>query len=245
VIQIGLLGAQGRMGQLVSRLLESEYSTKARLASAPALGQALDPLLATDVVIDFSAPAAMLALAELALKRAGTLPAFAVGSTGWTAEERQKLEPLARKTCVLVASNFSTGVLALIDILKQASPLLEKLGYTPVITEAHHKHKKDAPSGTALSLQRAISPSGPGNVQTHSVRAGEIIGDHEVVFHGPADHITLGHFAQDRSIFARGALDAALWLAGRRSEGPAAFQGLVGIEKYFEELKGLAIKKDT
>ena len=95
VIQIGLLGAQGRMGQLVSQLLQAEYASKARLASAPALGQPLDPLLATDVVIDFSAPAAMLSLAELALKRTGTLPAFAVGSTGWTAEERLKLEPLA------------------------------------------------------------------------------------------------------------------------------------------------------
>lgn len=234
MIRVGLLGASGRMGLWVSKLLQTEFAAKAQLAANPARGEALDSLLSTDVVIDFSQPAAMLALAEAALKHTGPLPAFVVGSTGWKIDERHKLEELAKKTPVLMASNFSTGVLALLDILKQASPLLEKLGYTPVITEAHHKHKKDAPSGTAISIQRAIAPAGPGNVQVHSVRAGEVIGDHEVTFYGPGDHITIGHFAQDRSIFARGAIDVALWLAGRRGNAAA---GLIGIDKYFEEIK--------
>ena len=234
MIRVGLLGASGRMGLWVSKLLQTEFAAKAQLAANPARGEALDSLLSTDVVIDFSQPAAMLALAEAALKHTGPLPAFVVGSTGWKIDERHKLEELAKNTPVLMASNFSTGVLALLDILKQASPLLEKLGYTPVITEAHHKHKKDAPSGTAISIQRAIAPAGPGNVQVHSVRAGEVIGDHEVTFYGPGDHITIGHFAQDRSIFARGAIDVALWLAGRRGNAAA---GLIGIDKYFEEIK--------
>lgn len=232
-MQIGLLGRSGRMGQWVCKLLETEYAEKAKLANAPASGESLEPLLSTDVVIDFSAPAAMLSLAEVALKRAGQLPAFVVGSTGWTPEERHRLEELAQRTPVLAASNFSTGVLALAELLKQAAPLMEKLGYTPVIVESHHRHKKDAPSGTALSLQRALSPSGPGNVQTHSIRAGEVIGDHEVTFHGPGDHITVGHFAQDRSIFARGAIDVALWLTKRRGKTSA---GLIGIEQYFKEI---------
>ncbi len=222
------------MGQWVARLLETEFATRARLVSAPGRGESLEPLLDCDVVIDFSSPAAVLALAGLGLKRQGALPALVVGSTGWTVDERHELEKLARRTPTLAASNFSTGVLALLDVLKRASPLLERLGYTPVITESHHKHKKDAPSGTALSLQRAIAPAGPGNVQTHSIRAGEVIGDHEVSFFGPGDRLVFAHYAQDRSIFARGAIDVALWLASRRPQGGGA---LLGIEKYFEEIQ--------
>jgi 4-hydroxy-tetrahydrodipicolinate reductase len=234
--KIGLLGATGRMGQWVSQLIETEYAAKAKLLPAPKREQPLEPLLASDVVIDFSSPAAMIEMTRAAVNHTGPLPAFVVGSTGWKLDERGVLEALAKKTPVLMASNFSTGVLALIDILRQASPLLEKLGYTPVIRETHHKHKKDSPSGTALSLQRAIAPAGPGNVQTFSVRAGEIVGDHEVTYYGPGDHITIGHFAQDRSVFARGAIDVALWLATRRGQ-PGATGSLTGIEKYFEELK--------
>jgi 4-hydroxy-tetrahydrodipicolinate reductase len=235
VIRIGLLGAKGRMGRYVSDILARDFAQKAQLASTPGRGESPSPLLGTDVVIDFSSPTAMLSLAELALMHQGPLPAFVVGSTGWKIDERRKLEELSHRTPVLVASNFSTGVLALLDILKTASPWLERLGYTPVIVETHHKHKKDAPSGTALSIQRAISPAGPGNVQTQSVRAGEIIGDHEVTFYGSGDHITIGHFAQDRSIFARGAIDTALWLASKRGE--ARQPGLMTMDQYFQSLK--------
>jgi 4-hydroxy-tetrahydrodipicolinate reductase len=234
VIRIAILGSTGRMGKWVAQLVQSEFQAKAQVVAQAGDGDNLDPLLAADVVIDFSAPAAMLALTELALKKSAPLPAFVVGSTGWKLDERRKLEELSEKTPVLMSSNFSTGVLALLDLLKQASPLMEKLGYTPVVVETHHKHKKDAPSGTALSIQRAISPAGPGNVQTHAIRSGEIIGDHEVIFYGPGDHLTFGHFAQDRSIFARGAIDVALWLETKR-KSPS--KGLTGIEKYFEELK--------
>jgi 4-hydroxy-tetrahydrodipicolinate reductase len=234
VIRVGLLGSTGRMGKWVIELLDTEFKTKAQLCAQAGKDESLPPLLDADVVIDFSSTEAMLALAELALKSSGKLPAFVVGSTGWKIDERRKLEELPKKTPVLISSNFSTGVLALIDILKQASPILEKLGYTPVVVETHHRHKKDAPSGTALSLQRAIAPAGPGNVQTHAVRAGEVIGDHEVTFYGLGDHLTVGHFAQDRSIFARGAIDVALWLANKRG---SAFSGFIGIEKYFEDLK--------
>jgi 4-hydroxy-tetrahydrodipicolinate reductase len=230
MIQIGVLGAQGRMGKLVCSLIQGEFSAKAGLKTQADRGANLDGLLDCDAVVDFSQPEAMLELAELALKRGPRLPAFVVGSTGWKPEQRARLEALAGKTPVLMSSNFSIGVLALLEILRSAAPLLEKLGYTPSIVETHHKHKKDAPSGTAISLQRAISPSGPGNVQTHSVRSGEIIGDHEVTFHGSADHITLGHFAQDRSIFARGAIEAALWLAGKPATGR-----ITSVDSFFKE----------
>ena len=174
----------------------------------------------------------MVALARKALQSTRPLPAFVVASTGWTLDERKVLEELAAKTAVLMSSNFSTGVLALMEILKAASPLLEKLGYSPVLVETHHKHKKDQPSGTALSLQRVIAPAGPGNIPTHSIRAGEIIGAHAVTYYGPGDHIVLGHFAQDRSIFARGAIQAALWLSERKGR-PSG--GLIGIDSFFKE----------
>jgi 4-hydroxy-tetrahydrodipicolinate reductase len=138
-----------------------------------------------------------------------------------------------------MSSNFSTGVQALLAVLRAHAPLLEKLGYAPVIVETHHRHKKDAPSGTALSLQRAISPAGPGNLQTHAVRAGEVVGDHEVIFYGPGDHLTFGHFAQDRSVFARGAIEAALWLASRsaRLDAPpvSGSSPILGMEQFFQE----------
>jgi 4-hydroxy-tetrahydrodipicolinate reductase len=226
------------MGQWVFQLLQTEYTGKATLAASVARGEALEPLLGCDTVIDFSSPAAMVSLALMVIRSHGEgekkLPAFVVGSTGWRPEERRHLDELSRITPVLMASNFSTGVLALTELLRQAAPVLAKLGYTPVIVESHHRHKKDAPSGTAITLQRAISAKDPASVQTHSVRAGEVIGDHEVTFYGPGDHLTLGHFAQDRSIFARGAIDVALWLAGQR--GKVSPGKLVPIESYFQEL---------
>lgn len=233
MIRVGLLGANGRMGGWVTRLMASEFASRAQLIAAAGRNDRLEPLLDADVVIDFSLPEAMGALVELALGRGGELPAFVVGSTGWKAPERAALERLAARTPVLAASNFSTGVLALLDILKSASPLLAKLGYAPVVVETHHRHKKDAPSGTAISIQRAISPENPAGVQAHSVRAGEIIGDHEATFYGPGDHLTFGHFAQDRSIFARGAIETALWLSTQRGRTGA----ILGMEQYFEELK--------
>jgi 4-hydroxy-tetrahydrodipicolinate reductase len=229
--RIGVLGAKGRMGRHVRALLEGEFSKKASLSACADQGDSPEPLLECDVVIDFSLPSGMLDLARKALQASRPLPAFVVASTGWTIDERKVLEELATKTAVLMSSNFSTGVLALMEILKTASPLLEKLGYSPVLVETHHKHKKDHPSGTALSLQRVIAPAGPGNIPTHSIRAGEIVGDHEVTYYGPGDHIVFGHFAQDRSIFARGAIQAALWLSEKRASG-----GLIGIDAFFKEL---------
>lgn len=234
-VRLGLLGHKGRMGQAVAQLLSSDFTGKAALHATADRGDAFDAMLGSDCVIDFSAPEAMLSLARSALAGSiDNLPVFVVGSTGWKLEERRVLEELAAKTHVLASSNFSLGVLALLSVLRRASPVLEKLGYTPVIVETHHKHKKDSPSGTALSLQRAISPAGPGNVQTHSVRAGEIIGDHDVTWYGIGDTLSFRHHAQDRSIFARGAIQTALWLASKR--GAPAPGKLLGMDSYFDEL---------
>lgn len=218
MIRAGLLGATGRMGQWAARLAESEFAEQLTITAKPGRKENLQALLACDVVIDFSLPEAMLTLAQqaLATPTATPLPAFAIASTGWSLDGRRELEALAARTPVMIASNFSTGVAVLIRALRQASPALMEQGYVPIITERHHVHKKDSPSGTALSLQRAVAPAGPGNVQTLSIRAGEIIGDHEVSFLSAGDEVVFAHYAQDRSIFARGALKAAIWLAAKR-----------------------------
>jgi 4-hydroxy-tetrahydrodipicolinate reductase len=241
VARLGLLGGSGRTGQLVRQVLESEFAGRAELVAAPERGQSFAPLRDCDVVIDFAVPEATGALVAewLAAPAGSMLPALVVGSTGWKLEDSRRLEELARRTPVLMSANFSTGVQALLAVLRAHAPLLDKLGYSPVIVETHHRHKKDAPSGTALSLQRAISPVGPGKVQTHAVRAGEVVGDHEVTFYGPGDHLTFGHIAQDRSIFARGAIEAALWLAERRAQtAPTPVAGtspVLGMEQFFHE----------
>lgn len=233
--QIGVLGATGRMGGWVLKLLETEFASRARVGAKAGQGDALEPLLAMDAVIDFSLPEPMEKLARLALSQPpGTpLPAFVVGSTGWSDAGKRTLEELARRAPVLAATNFSTGVGALLRILETAAPLLRKLGYQPVLVETHHRHKKDAPSGTALTLASAVDPAGPSQVPMHSIRAGEIIGDHEITFYGPGDHVTLGHFAQDRSIFARGAIEVALWLAHQRRAGKT---GQLTMADYFAGL---------
>lgn len=232
--RLGLLGSKGRMGREVSSLLYGPaYVTRAELGAAIDNGDPLESLLNTEVVIDFSSPDAVLALVERMRHAEGQIPALVLGSTGWTLEGRAALREISEKTPVLMSANFSTGVLLVLEMLKEYSPLFEKFGYTPVIVEAHHSHKKDSPSGTALSLQRAIAPAGPGNVQTLAVRAGEVIGDHEVTFYGPSDEIRVAHHARDRAIFARGAIDVALWLAGRK----ASLKGMLGMDAYFKELR--------
>jgi 4-hydroxy-tetrahydrodipicolinate reductase len=227
---IGLLG-RGRMGKVVESLLKTDYASRVKVSAVVGKDGAMDSLSPSSVVIDFSLPEAVTSFVS-AYRSKPNPPALIVASTGWKLDQRKELEAYAALAPVLISSNFSLGVLALMDILKKASPMLEKLGYTPVISETHHRHKKDSPSGTALSLQRVISPAGPGNVQTHSVRAGEIIGDHEVTFYGSADQLTFGHFAQDRSIFARGAIEAALWLAEKRAAGA---KGILSIDTFFSE----------
>ncbi len=223
------------MGRWVTELLEKEFSKRAVLSAVANQRTPVEELLKTDVIIDFSSPEAVLNLVRvMAASESESLPALVVGSTGWKIDGRKELEALAKNTPVIMSSNFSTGVLAVLEILKSASPLLEKLGYSPVIVETHHKHKKDAPSGTALLLQKAIASHGQSNTPIHSVRGGEIIGDHDSTYYGDADHITRGHFAQRHSYCARGATEAALWLVENRRSS-SSFSGLMGMDAFFKE----------
>lgn len=234
-IRVGLLGASGRMGQMVSALLATEYKDKATLVVPVSHGDPVTNLLVdTDVVIDFSTPEAVEKLVAEVLKRPGPFPVFVFGSTGWKVSLIRKVEDLAQRTLVLQSANFSTGVLVLQEALKAIAPVLEKTGYTPVIVEAHHKMKRDTPSGTAVSIQRTLVSGGPGNVQTHSIRAGGIVGEHDVIFYGPGEKLMFSHHASDRSIFARGAIEAALWLSNRSTISPVK-SGMFTMESFFRE----------
>ncbi len=235
MIRIGLLGSSGRMGTLITSLAQNEFKSDLEIIAMARKGDPLDPLLSADVIIDVSFPPVMTQLANLALKKGKDLPRFVVGSTGWSPEGLCLLEKLAGATPTLLSTNFSSGVFALSMMLKEYAPLFKKMGYVPVMIEKHHIHKKDAPSGTARTLQGSIDPVHPAQVQTHSVRAGEVIGDHEVTFYGAGDQITLSHHAQDRTIFARGAIETARWLATAKTSSHS--HRILGMSDYFESLK--------
>jgi 4-hydroxy-tetrahydrodipicolinate reductase len=189
-------------------------------------------LSAADVAIDFSQPHAT--RAHIGACRAARKPLL-IGTTGLDAELTEaELDGAAREIPLLIAPNTSVGVALLMELVRRAAQALPP-DFDIEIIEAHHRMKRDAPSGTALALARAAAeqrgltsaealsglsgartrPRREGEIGLAVVRAGEIVGEHTVLFAGPGEEIRLSHRAGDRAIFARGALRAALWLSGR------------------------------
>lgn len=252
MIPVVIVGASGRMGRALVQALAD--STQLRLhaavdrAESPAQGQdmgslaGLPPngvLLGSDlaaalkgarVMIDFSDPSAT--SANLEHCAAAGVAAF-IGTTGQGAAIEADLQRAASRIAVLLASNTSLGVTLLTELVRQVAAALPE-DFDIEITEAHHRNKKDAPSGTALTLGRAaaagrgqqfddvaalsregIAPRQPGEIGFSVIRGGDIVGDHSVMFAGMAERIILVHQATDRSLFARGAIRGAAWLAGQ------------------------------
>ena len=197
------------------------------------LDAAADLLRRTDVLIDFSAPEFLGRL----LREHGPLlrgKAILVGTTGLGEAEEQLLQAASAESPVLVAANFSVSVNLLLVLAEQAAGVLGP-EYDVEIVEAHHRRKEDAPSGTALALGEAVArgrdvelaavrrdgrtgrpgarPSG--EIGFHAVRGGGVVGEHDVMFIGELDRLTLSHHAADRSLFAAGALRGAQWLSAR------------------------------
>lgn len=189
-----------------------------------------DPLpvfASTDAVLDFTAPAATLHYAELA---AQARIVHVIGTTGMSAEDDAKLDAAARHARIIKSGNMSLGVNLLAVLVEQAAKALSA-DFDIEVAEMHHKAKVDAPSGTALLLGEAAAagrglnlddvgvftrqgitgPRPEGAIGFATLRGGSVIGDHSVLFAGPAERITLSHHAEDRSLFARGAVKAALW----------------------------------
>ncbi len=216
-----LLVGYGRMGQLVGQLAGSYDCEVAGIVdplSKSHSGSIDDPRWrgAVDVAIDFSLPDAVPANLP-ALARLGVN--IVVGTTGWSGNEAE-MRAVVEQTGVgvVAAPNFSAGVVMFEAIVARAAQLASgQQEFGAWLHEAHHVTKKDAPSGTALLLKGALEKAGYKRpIDVSSTRAGHIPGTHTIGFDGPAESITLSHTARDRSAFARGALQAAQWVKGRR-----------------------------
>ena len=242
-IRLAVNGATGRMGQALLELLRDDkrFELCAAITSARHTGKPVfvgsDALAYTntwpngkalDVVIDFSGPAGLAAALDYCETNQ---VALVTGTTGIDAALTQRLDtaPIAH----LHATNFSLGVAVLTRLLRQASAALRD--WDLEIVEAHHNRKEDAPSGTALSLGKAAAqargttlehdavytregrtgPRKTGTIGFAVVRGGDIVGEHSAMLIGQGERLELGHRATDRSIFARGAIEAARWLAGK------------------------------
>lgn len=258
-IKIAVTGAGGRMGRTLLKLIHETpgmvLAGGIEAAGSPHLGEDLglmaglpealgvvasDDALAVikdaDALVDFSVPAASL---EFAALTAQARIVHVIGTTGFSAADEERIEAASRHATIIKAGNMSLGVNLLAALVRQAARALDA-SWDIEIVEMHHRHKVDAPSGTALLLGEAAAQGRDIKLSDHSergrdgqtgaraqgaigfasLRGGSVIGDHEVIFAGESERITLGHIAEDRAIFARGALKAAAWGQGK---GPGLF----------------------
>ena len=208
-LRLTLCGASGKMGAQVAALAaqDARFLLVARVkrsSSAQAVAAAME---AADAAVDFSAPEAAVRFAAAAAK-AGT--PFVTGTTGFSPAQRAKLAAAARRIPVFAAPNFSPAVAVMAKLCAEASRALAR--FDLAVHEVHHAEKKDAPSGTALRLAAALDRK----AQVTSHRVGDVVGEHTVTFAGPFERLEIAHHAHSRALFARGALDAAVWTVGRR-----------------------------
>ncbi|MEK9672059.1 MAG: 4-hydroxy-tetrahydrodipicolinate reductase [Rhodospirillaceae bacterium] len=252
-MKIGIVGCGGRMGRmLIETVIETRCADLAGGAEAPgsdlvgtdlgalagvasqgvAVGDNAAALFAaSDVVIDFTVPAVTAANAALAAK---TGTAMVIGTTGLDAAQQAAVAAASKQAPVVQAGNMSLGVNLLVGLAEQVAAALGS-DYDIEVVEMHHKHKIDAPSGTALMLGRAaaagrgvdhdasavLSREGhtgarpEGAIGYAALRGGDVVGDHTIVFAGPGERVELIHKAANRGIFARGAVRAALWTGGK------------------------------
>lgn len=226
---IGILGSEGRMGRAIAQLAGDLGVTVA--GGVDAGGDPLPLARAADVLVDFTAPSALAANLAAACE---TGTPIVVGTTGLQQQHHALIDNASARVAVLQTGTTSLGIVLLAQFVAQAAA---RLGpeWDIEIVEAHHRHKVDAPSGTALMLGEAaaegrgaalgelsvVDRSGltgaraEGTIGFSSIRGGSIPGDHQVIFAGPGERLELGHRAESREMFARGAIRAAQWLAGQ------------------------------
>ena len=227
-MKIAIVGAAGRMGQKLCALAEG---TELEVVSKVDVAEGYDRTWAADVegVIDFSYHTAVPPSVEKAA--AAGIP-YVIGTTGITAEEQKVVDAAAKRIPVVQSGNYSLGVNLLLELVKKAASVLGP-EYDIEVTEMHHKHKKDAPSGTALMLAKSaaagrgasddfvygrhgdIGERPVGEIAIHALRGGSVVGDHTVMFAGDLERVELTHKAQDRTAFAAGALKALAWAKGK------------------------------
>lgn len=218
-MKLGIVG-DGRMAQAIAAEARAAGDVVVAMIGAAenagGAGITTERLVGCDVVLEFTVPDA----APANLRALGAIGATVVsGTTGWDAE-RAEIEALWLQGpgALLVASNFALGVQLFLRAARSlAAVAAQRPEFDGFLHERHHAGKVDAPSGTALLLQRTVRDADPGRPwPISSVRAGAIPGEHELVLDGPFESITLRHSVRDRRVFAAGALTAARWLIGRR-----------------------------
>ena len=211
-----LILGRGKTGSQVAQVANSRRHHVRVLSAAENAGaRALTPeaLAAIDVVIDFTTPAAVVANAEACIRAQKNV---VVGTTGWYDQvPRLREMVLSAETGFLYGSNFSIGVNLFFEIVRTAGAAL-KYDYSGQIFERHHAEKKDAPSGTAVTMQELVHQSGGEALEIVSFREGDAVGMHELVFNSPGDRIYLCHDAKSRRGYAEGAVRAAEWLAAKK-----------------------------
>lgn len=227
MIRVGVVGAGGRMGSTVCRLVLAEKDLKLTAAverrDHPDLGRQVGdcPLVSNlheslglvDVLVDFALAAD---IPDRARAAAVTGKAYVCGVTGLSDEAMEEVRRASAKIAVVYAANFSVGVSVLNRLATYAAGLLGP-GYDIEIVEAHHRQKRDAPSGTAKNLAESLGRTGPGKqVPVHSIRAGDVVGDHTVVLAGPGERLELTHRATSREVFAYGTLRAIRFVAAAK-----------------------------
>lgn len=232
MVKLIVAGAAGRMGTRIIALAQEDpefqvlygldVESKVLPGNVPS-GPDLSQVQKADVLIDFSVPEATLKLAETAAKQKKPM---VIGTTGFSPEQDKVLAGLAKTIALVKAPNMSLGVNVFFRLAQDTARSLK--GYAVEIIEAHHVHKKDAPSGTALYAGGLIEKVTGKAVKYQSVREGEIIGDHRVIFTGPTDRLELFHHAASRDMFATGALQAAKWVV-EQTPGLYSMQDVLGL----------------
>ena len=189
------------------------------------LGDPIEPVInSCDVAVDFSQADAVDEICRSALQHRKSL---VIGTTGHSQQQRKKIEETGHSVPIVLASNFSVGVNVLFWLTRKAAELLGP-DFDPEIVETHHKMKKDAPSGTAKTLAEILKTARNSEIPIQSIREGDVVGEHSVIFSGPGERLELTHRATSRQIFARGALRAAKWIIGR-PPGLYSMQDVLGL----------------
>lgn len=267
-MKVIIVGAGGRMGQTLVRQVAGtenmEVMGGTEAPGSPLLGEdihanaglepsdikitdeLLDLIVDADAVIDFTVPSASVAHAALT---AQARVVHVVGTTGFTADDEKKIDAAARHATIIRAGNFSLGVNLLTAMTRQVAKILDD-DFDVEIVEMHHRHKVDAPSGTALMLGEAVAEGRGvkladvadrgrdglpgarkrGDIGFAALRGGSVVGEHSVIFAAEKERLTLSHSAEDRAIFARGAVHAAKWGVGK---GPGLFSMQDVLAEYF------------
>ena len=239
-MELGIAGISGRMGQALKEAIEADARVSFAAASSRAAQPSLlnvsdytpDELMAKcDAVIDFTTPAYSLRLASAAADQSKI---HIIGTTGFTVEQMRELEGYADKATIVWSGNMSMGVNLMSALVEKAASVLGA-EYDIEINEFHHRHKKDAPSGTALMLGKSaaqgrgikledakqlytegvIGERQEGTIGFSVRRGGDVVGEHDVSFAGPGEVLTISHKGFSRQIYARGAVNAALWAKGK------------------------------